>query len=131
MPDEPNPYVPSRLSSAESEEEVMARKAREPVRNAVFAGLLLVVGVTPALIVGGWAGLIVGFLGATALWWIYRLTTRTPKGINPAITAGKTACPSCGSMQTDQTWLRGPGSGQVLVWTCFACDHRWNAQPPA
>ncbi len=124
MPEEPNPYVPSKVATTHDEVAIV-RKAREPVRHAVFAVLLLGVAFLPALFVGGFAGIIVGFIGASVLWWLYRFTTRTPKGISPAITAGNTACPACKSMQTDQAYMRAADGTEVLSWTCFACEHSW------
>jgi hypothetical protein len=121
-----NPYSPPQRTGI-SEEEALVRKAREPVRTGVFVALLVLVMVGPALFIGGWAGLVTGIIGATVLWGIYRATTRTPQGLSPAISAGGSACPKCKSMQTDQSWARGPDGGEVLVWNCFSCSHRWDA----
>ena len=118
----PNPYVPGRITAAD-EDEQLVRKAKEPVRTGIFVGLFVLLVTVNVLFIGGFAGLIIAAIGAGILAALYRLTTRTPKMLNPAHTAGGTACPHCGSMQTDKRIE----PGQLLVWVCFACDQTWPA----
>jgi ribosomal protein L37AE/L43A len=120
----PNPYTPSR-ATGEDEDEQLVRKAKEPVRTGIFLGLFIAIVAANVLFVGGLAGVILAAIGAGVLAALYRLTTRTPKSLNPAHTAGGEACPHCGSMQTDKRYE----PGEVLVWVCFACDERWRARP--
>ncbi len=104
-------------------------RANEPVRKLVFTVLFVLMVIATAIIgpmFGLLGGLIFGFVAGAVLTAVYTLTTRSPKGINPAYTAGNTACPSCGSMQTDQTYTRGDDDGEVLQWKCYACDHHWH-----
>jgi hypothetical protein len=114
-----------------SDVDAIVRKAREPVRTAIFAGLfgVSVIGAAafaPALgIIGAIA---LGFTLGGGLTIAYKLTTRTPKALSAAYTAGATACRKCGSMQTDQSYTRGPNDTEVLQWTCYACNHRWLAE---
>ena len=131
MPEEPNPYAPTTTPPGDPDEVEMARRMREPERAWMFLGgmVLVIAGaVLSVAFVGFWGGLIVAFIGGSALWGLYRITTRTPRALSPAFTAGGTACPACGSMQTDQSWIRSPdGRGEVLAWNCFACSHQWRS----
>jgi len=110
------------------EDALALRRAREPLRKIIFAVLFVLLFVVSA-VVGPSFGLIGGLtfavLGGGALSLLYKLTNREPRGLNPIYTAGAQACPACTSVQTDQTYTRGPDGGEVLVWVCYACDHKW------
>ncbi len=114
----PNPYVPSRASTL-CEDQAVVRKAKEPVRTAIFAGVLGAI-VVASVVLGPWVGLI-GCACSAVLAILYRLSTRTPQSLHRSRVAGKHACPSCGSMQTDQR----AADADPRRWQCFACDHRW------
>jgi hypothetical protein len=116
--------------AVETDEDKLARKAREPVRTAIFGALFVLVLVGAALIgpsFGLVGGLAFAVIAGSALTGLYKLTSRTPKALSSANTAGGTTCPKCGSVQTDQDYTRGPEGGEVLRWTCYACDHQWLA----
>lgn len=103
-------------------------RANEPARKIIFTILFALLVVACAVIgptFGLVGGLVFGMVGGAALTGLYMVTMRSPKGINPAYTAGNVACPSCESMQTDQTYTRGADGGEVLMWACYACDHHW------
>ena len=118
----PNPYTPSRVTTP-GQDEQLVRKAKEPVRTAVFTAMFVFLVVLCTFFIGGLAGILIAGIGSGLLVTLYRITTRTPKMLNPAHTAGTIACPHCGSMQTDQRLE----PGQALVWACFACNETWPA----
>ena len=112
----------------ETEEEQLVRKAREPVRTAIFAVLFVLVLVIAALIgpaFGLIGGIVFALVAGSALTGLYKLTARNPKRISSYYTAGNTACPNCRSMQTDQGFALGPDGREVPRMTCYACDHQW------
>jgi hypothetical protein len=91
----------------------------KPARTGVLLGLVMVVSVAPAaLIIGGWAGLATAIVGATLLWGIYRVATRTPARI---------PCPKCTSTRTEEIWARGPDASEASVCLCSSCGHQWDA----
>lgn len=117
-------------SAAQAADEAVLRSAREPVRKVVF-GVLFVAMLGITTVVGPMFGLIGGIafalVSGAALTGAYKLTSRSPKALSSAYTAGATSCPKCSSMQTDQAYTRGSDDTEVLQWTCYACDHTWLA----
>lgn len=115
-------------AATETDEEQFVRRAREPVRTAVFAVLFVLVLIV-AMLIGPAFGLIGGVVFAlvagSALTGLYKLTARNHKRISSFYTAGNTVCPQCGSMQTDQGFALGPDGKEVPRMTCYACDHQW------
>ncbi len=108
----------------------VVRKARQPLRMAIFGVAFVLVLVGAALIgpsYGLVGGVVFALIAGTALTMAYNLTNRAPKALSSAYTAGATACRECGSMQTDKSYTRGADGGEVLQWTCYACDSRWLA----
>ncbi|MFV8755716.1 hypothetical protein ACNOYE_34630 [Nannocystaceae bacterium ST9] len=118
---EPNAYQPPEHDEVEVDVEVPAGK--NPIHTAVFGVLFVVMVVGVPLVIGGIPGLFAAPVLGGALWGLYRVTLpRGPKQPSIAETAGTTACPSCGSVQTDRR--RFPSPGQP-AWQCFACGHEW------
>jgi predicted RNA-binding Zn-ribbon protein involved in translation (DUF1610 family) len=91
--------------------------------TAVFGVLFVVLVFGAPLLIGGLVGLIVAPMVGAALWGLYRLTLPPgPKRSSIAETAGGTACPACGSLQTDRRQFATP---EQPPWQCFACGHDW------
>jgi hypothetical protein len=104
-------------------DEVEAVAGMNRTHTMVFGVLFVVIVFGLPLFIGGFIGLLLAPVLGGGLWGLYRLTL--PRGPNqPSIaeTAGSSACPKCGSMQTDRR--RFPMDGQP-PWQCFACDHEW------
>lgn len=96
---------------------------RNPLHTAVFGGLFVGMVVFAPMYLGGFLGLMAAPLLGGALWTLYRVTLpRPPEGPSIAETAGATACPKCGSVQTDRRRFLAEGQPP---WQCFACGHEW------
>ncbi|MEM6294745.1 MAG: hypothetical protein AAGA54_25955 [Myxococcota bacterium] len=113
----------SKESLAPVDDGDLLRSARQPRRRAIFTVLLLLVmagGVALAPILGLIGGIALGLASGGLLVIIFNLTSRAPKAISSAYTAGATACPACGSVQTDL--VVGDGAP---IHKCFSCNHSW------
>jgi hypothetical protein len=96
---------------------------QNPHHTAIFALLFIVMVVFAPFMIGGLVGLMAAPLIGSGLWALYRVTLpRPPEQPSIAQTAGATACPNCGSVQTDRR--RFPMAGQA-PWQCFACNYEW------
>lgn len=95
---------------------------KNPVHTGVFALLFVVMFLAVPVWVGGWIGLGLAPLVGAGLWGLYQVTLPSgPKQPKVSESAGSSACPSCGSVQTDRQRFepdRPP-------WQCFACGHEW------
>lgn len=113
----PNPY------QRPEHDEAMEVAGVNRLHTAVFGVLFVVTVFGLPFAIGGFVGLMAAPVIGGMVWGLYRLTLpRAPKGPSIAETAGQTACPACGSLQTDRRQFSTPDQ---LPWRCFACGHDW------
>jgi predicted RNA-binding Zn-ribbon protein involved in translation (DUF1610 family) len=96
---------------------------KNPIHTTVFAVLFVLMVIGVPYIIGGIIGFFMAPVIGAGLWVLYGVTLpRGPHQPSIAETAGSSACPSCGSMQTDR---RRFVETTQTTWQCFACGHEW------